>query len=373
MSLLKNAKKTEFKGVYIKSRDNDEIYIIRYTVENKTKTKIVGKKSDNMTTYLAYKIKLDYIGIEKLNAINKKKGIRDTKFDFLFLYEEFFNYRKPFLSMNTNKNYKSHYNKYFKNKFENQEVQSITKEELQKFINNLLESKRPATVEKIINTLKQFFNYLHDKGIISHNPARNLILPKYDNRKYFSLQKKEVKKLISYIMDIEDLQTKAVYMFLLHGRRISEVLTLKLININFNTGVYRVEADDMKAKKTKFWQLEKFQLNIISEYYYVNKKNIDIFLFENPKTKKPLTYTTFFKRHKILRNDLDLEDFTLHNFRHLVGFLMINGGYSLEVIAKVLGHGSIISTQRYSELKIQETTKAYSRTIKDYIIKKEVL
>lgn len=366
MSLLESAKKTEFSGVYEKTKNDDIIFIIRYTVNKKTTTKIVGKKSEKMTSFLAYKIKLDNISTAKLSYINKKNGIYQEPFDFIELYIEFYNYRKAFLAKNTNANYKSHLNKYFKYKYENVNVQAITKNDLQLYINSLLEVKRPSTVEKIVITLRQFYKYLIDKGIVTYNPADRIILPRYDNKKYFSLPKKDVKKLIEYIINIKSLKEKAIYAFLLHGRRINEILTIKITNINFTTGVYKIESEQSKINKSQFWKLEKFQLDIVTEYLKTTQSNQN-YLFENNNTKKQLSYTTIWRRHKILRDSLEMPNFTLHMFRHTIGFLLINDGYSLEVIARVLGHTNIVSTQRYSEMKIDTATKAYSKLLKSYI------
>ena len=367
MSLLKNAIKTDYKGVYQKTIKDNIHYIIRFTVDNKTKTKLVGTEADKMTPFLAYKIKLEQIAMLNLNNINIKQGIKHSQYEFLYLFEQFYNYRKPFLANNTNQNYKSHMSQYFEQKFKNVDIQTLTKNDLQKYINSLLEIKRPATVDKIKNTLNQFYKYLIDNGITSYNPASNLILPKYDNKRYFQLSKKDVKRLIDYIMNLKDPRTKAIYMFLLHGRRISEVLTLQINNINFSTGVYKLDSVDAKMKKTKFWELEPFQLEHISKYYNEIKSNHKQYLFENTNTKKPITYTTFYRQHDKLKKDLELDNFSLHYFRHLVGNLMINGGFNLEVIARVLGHASIVSTQRYSELKLDVAKKSYSKMIKEYI------
>jgi len=366
LSLLKNAKKTEYSGVYTKEQNNDTLFIVRFSVNKKTVTKIVGKMSEKMTSFMAYKIKLDNILSLKLSIVNKNNGIEEEPFDFIFLFRQFYDYRKPFLAKNTNANYKSHLNKYFISKFENINVQAITKHELQLYINTLLEIKRPATVEKIVITLRQFYKYLIDKGIVSYNPAENIMLPKYDNKKYFSLPKKDVRKLINYILKMKSPREKAIYAFLLHGRRINETLSIKISNINFTTGIYKLESSDSKIKKTKFWKLEQFQLDIIYNYYKTISSN-QVYLFENKKTKKPMTYTTIWRVHKDLREELNMPDFTLHMFRHTIGFLLINGGYSLEVIARVLGHTNIVSTQRYSEMKIDVATKAYSKLMNSYI------
>lgn len=368
LSLLEDAKITDYKGVYYKEIDNDICYIIRFTVDGKTKTKIIGRESEKITPFLAFKIKLDQIASLQLENSNKKKGITVSQYDFLNLYMEFFKHRKPYLSANTNKNYKSHYSKYFKYRFETTQVQMITKKELQEYINGLLEIKRPATVEKIKNTLNQFFKYLTEMGIVSYNPASSLILPKYDNKKYFTLPKKDVKRLFHYILTLDCLKTKAIYMFLIHGRRITETLSLKVRNIDFKSGLYKLESNDVKTRKVKFWKLEPFQREIVNDYFksFIGEKE-PIYLFENSRLKRPIQYTTFHKRHRWLRDDLELHDFTLHKFRHLLGFLMINEGLPLEVIAKVLGHSSIVSTQRYSEMKIDVATKSYRKIIKQFL------
>ena len=58
---------------------------------------------------------------------------------------------------------------------------------------------------------------------------------------------------------------------------------------------------------------------------------------------------------------------TIHDFRHLIGYLGINQGYNLEVIGGILGHSNIISTQRYSFLKVTEVQKAYKSLFKKYL------
>ena len=58
-----------------------------------------------------------------------------------------------------------------------------------------------------------------------------------------------------------------------------------------------------------------------------------------------------------------MPDFNIHAIRHMVAFLIVNNGYSLEVTAKVLGHQSISSTSRYAVLEMKQAKNAYSQTI----------
>ncbi len=189
-------------------------------------------------------------------------------------------------------------------------------------------------------------------------------MPKFDNKKYFSLPKKEVAKLVEYIMGLDSQFYKTLYMFLLHGRRINEVLTLKYSNIDFINKTYTIGYTLSKNRKNQVFPLEDWQIVEIRKLQMVNPENI--YLFQNIKTKQPITYTTVFRFHKKLRTNLELPTLTLHSFRHLVGFLMINSGYSLEVTAKVLGHQNIQSTQRYANLKMDLSKQAYSKTFSSF-------
>jgi len=50
----------------------------------------------------------------------------------------------------------------------------------------------------------------------------------------------------------------------------------------------------------------------------------------------------------------------LHDIRHLIGFVSINSGYSLEQISSVLGHTSTATTKRYSHMKIDNAKQILS-------------
>lgn len=43
----------------------------------------------------------------------------------------------------------------------------------------------------------------------------------------------------------------------------------------------------------------------------------------------------------------------IHDFRHLLGFTLVNNNVSIESISKALGHSKITTTQRYSNQKEQ--------------------
>ena len=57
----------------------------------------------------------------------------------------------------------------------------------------------------------------------------------------------------------------------------------------------------------------------------------------------------------------------LHDIRHLIGFMGVNSGYSLEQIGLVLGHTSTATTKRYSNMK-SDSAKAVLSNMFDRFI-----
>ena len=71
---------------------------------------------------------------------------------------------------------------------------------------------------------------------------------------------------------------------------------------------------------------------------------------ENKKTLKK--YAKFpAAPWKRLKEKCEITDMKLHDFRHLLGFTLVNNGVSLENISRALGHSKIATTQMYSNQK----------------------
>lgn len=358
-SLLSLTLKTNYPGIYKKETKKGLVFIARYTIDKKTRTQIIGYEKDGLTEYEAYKIKLNIVSSIQLNVATSKEKI--SLFLIPKLYKDFMDYRKPLLAKNTRDNYMSIYNQYISKDFEDKDIRNITYNDLQNYINKLLSYRRPATVDKIVSSFRKFYKYLQDEGIYKYNPASKLIMPKYDNKKYFTISKNELNKIISYVKNIDSILYKTFYLILFQGRRIDEVRTLKWTNIDFKNKIYYLDYDRTKTKKNQYYYLESFQIEHLLKLRNLNPDSIHV--FENPKTKQPITYTSFFRVHKKLRIDLNLPEYSIHSIRHTVAHEIVNNGYSLEIVAKLLGHADIKTSSRYAVLDMNKAKSAYGKTI----------
>jgi integrase len=89
---------------------------------------------------------------------------------------------------------------------------------------------------------------------------------------------------------------------------------------------------------------------------------------KNPDGKLPLTWSTLNNRLQRWLTDCDIRDaagqrvkVTAHPFRHTVGTRMINNEVSLDVVQRMLDHGSPEMTARYATIKDQTLRREWER------------
>ena len=72
------------------------------------------------------------------------------------------------------------------------------------------------------------------------------------------------------------------------------------------------------------------------------------YLFPNPKTGLP--FVSVYYSWNTLRRSAGLGHVRMHDLRHTFASLLVNGGASLFMVQKALGHSSPTMTQRYAHL-----------------------
>ena len=166
----------------------------------------------------------------------------------------------------------------------------ITYENIQEYLFQLSKKKfSERTQARWISSIKAFFKYLLDDEVRSDNPATLLEGPKLGLYLPDTLSFDDVDKIINAIDVSNDLGKRNKCMIeVLYGcgLRVSELIDLKISNINFKELYLKVEG---KGDKTRYVPLAKFTAKLIKEYisevrskYKINKKCEDI-LFLNSR------------------------------------------------------------------------------------------
>ena len=181
------------------------------------------------------------------------------------------------------------------------------------------------------------------------NPVMNTVIPRFNNEKTIDITDEQAKELMSQIYSYEVPVIRSVLVWLTHGRRAGEVRHLKWENIDLQNNTYTIIAENNKARKSMRYTLTKTQREALPES---DIKEGYVFTAFNDKTKA-LNEGTLRPHWLEVVKRANIDNFRLHDLRHLIGGQLVSAGHSLEQIASVLGHTTTAVTQRYS--KVRET------------------
>lgn len=206
-----------------------------------------------------------------------------------------------------------------------------------------------STINKYLMCLSAVLTYaVKELELLEYNPVSKVgTVTKPDGRERF-LSMKEIPKLIKACKEHSDYLYVFVLIALSTGARYSEVLNLKLVNIDFENK--QVAFLKTKNKKARGVPIDESIIRIIKNY--IEQNNIEEYLFWNKKTGK-LYYIRGLLQNVI--KEIGLKDFHIHDIRHTTAsYIAMNGGSLLD-IAEILGHKSLVMARRYSHLTQQHT------------------
>jgi site-specific recombinase XerD len=236
---------------------------------------------------------------------------------------------------------------------EKNDARDVVKEDIGSFINKLLqENYTKKSASRKLNSIRTFFRYLKNEGIINQNPSLDVLHPKYNLAPPRILSEMEYRALRDATK--EDARTYALVELLLQtGIKIGELVNLRLGDIK-NDSLYVRPYGKCKDREVP---LNKAVKKAVSAYLKAREKinTASDFLFVT-RTGKPILIRNV--RQAIMRyfNEVGINNATVNDLRNTFIAHQLMNGASLEYIAKVVGHRRLSSTERYLSL-IKEVNK----------------
>ncbi len=237
----------------------------------------------------------------------------------------------------------------------------ITFEHIQEFLFQFSKKKfSERTQARWVSSIKAFFKYLQDDELRSDNPAALVEGPKLGLYLPDTLSYEDVERIIKAIDVSTDLGKRNQCMIeVLYGcgLRVSELIDLKISNINFKELYLKVEG---KGDKTRFVPLALYTAQLIREYidtvrskYKINKKCEDI-LFLNSRGSAMSRVIVFIIITALTATAGISKKISPHPFRPSFATHLLQNGADLRYIQEMLGHSSITTTEIYTHLKNDE-------------------
>ena len=279
-------------------------------------------------------------------------------------YEKFleFLFYERNISINSLDCYKDDLNQFFHviNKKDACELNSM---DIEKFIKYLsLNNKTTSTIIRRVGTVKQFYLFLQKEKIIE-NDSSIIILPRLNYHLPNVLSLEEVERLFEQpsLSKYDGLRDRAMLELMYSsGMRVSELLNLKLKQINIELGVIKVLG---KGNKERNVPVGDFAKEYLLNYLYNGRSKFDIhksqYVFLN-RQGMPISRQYFWKKIKEYARMAGIDsNVSPHTLRHSFATHLLEGGSSLRMVQEILGHSNISTTQIYTHVSSKRILSAY--------------
>ena len=220
----------------------------------------------------------------------------------------------------------------------------------------------PKSINCILTGLRKFYDFLYyEEKIKIINPVK----PEYRQREPKPiprfLRDKEIEILVDSIKSKRD---RAMFMLMLRcGLRVGEVAKLTLRAIDFERR--RIFVFNGKGPKDRIVYFSNDTYEAIQDYLKVRPSTRvkRLFLVEKGIHKgKPLSLRGIQKRIEYYAKKAELT-VSCHRLRHTMATQLLNADAMLVSVQELLGHNSIISTQRYCKVSNEKVRRDYFKAM----------
>lgn len=235
---------------------------------------------------------------------------------------------------------------------EKNDIRDVKKDDIEGFINKLIaENYTKKSASRKLNSIRTFFRFLKNEGVIEQNPSLDISHPKYTQTPPRILSKLEYRALRD--LGKEDQRTYALIEVLLQtGIKIGELAELRLNDLKESSLFIRAygknnerEVPLNKAAKKSLDDYLKSRANVQDDHVFITR------------TGHPLLIRNIRQIIDRCFQEVGIEHATVNDLRNtFIAHQLINGA-SLEYIAKVVGHKRLSSTERFLNLVKEETER----------------
>ena len=232
--------------------------------------------------------------------------------------------------------------------------QQVSGKNINEFISNLFNSGlKSSSINRKISSIKHFYLFLSKKKIIKFSPADEIETPKQEKYLPISMSEDEVERLLSSPNSnriIERRDKAMIEILYATGMRISELVNLKLTDVDFNRSVLKVFGKGSKERLVPYGEKAADALDI----YLRDRKRSDsknVFLSSRGSQ---ITRGAFWQRIKIYIKRENLKSsISPHTLRHAFATHLLNRGADLRSVQILLGHSDLSTTQIYTHIAKQ--------------------
>lgn len=245
------------------------------------------------------------------------------------------------------------------------DLKSLEREDLTIFMRYLNEGGlEPRSIARALVTVRSLFKFLLLDGHLKRDPSANLETPKSWQSLPKFLISEEVESLLNSpdVSTITGVRDKAMLEVLYaSGVRVSELVTLKLSDVNVDLGVLVTLG---KGSKERTVPMGQSAVRWLRRYLSVRQKllgkNISSFLFLTRRGQQ-ISRQAFWKLIVNYGEKAGIGHITPHLLRHSFATHLLENGADLRSVQMMLGHSDISTTQIYTHITNERLKEIYRK------------
>lgn len=226
----------------------------------------------------------------------------------------------------------------------------MTEDDVKLYISEKLSESASSSIILFLSAIKYAYLNLLKKDITA-----GIKRPRKEKRLPTVLTKEEIRKLLN-VLDTKKSKLIVSLMYAC-GMRVSEILNLKIDDLNFEEGTGNIRQG--KGKKDRIFNIPKTLANELKAHIESQGKKKEEFLFSGPNGRLSSRNIQKIVSNGAKRAGIKKEVHP-HTLRHSFATHLIENNIDIRKIQELLGHSDLSTTQIYTHISREELKKIKS-------------
>jgi len=233
--------------------------------------------------------------------------------------------------------------------------------------------KKKTSIARKLASVRAFYKFLAKDHVLAANPAATVSTPKLDKTLPRIMTEEEMNSVLDRMAEAVPagdpiLRRDRAILELLYasGLRVSELVGLELRSVNFGDNMLLVRGKGRKERIVPFGSKARKALDDylpVRERILMDAKNrSETALFVNLQGERLTTRSVDRFVKKYVRTYGPNVKVSPHSLRHAFASHLLTEGADLRSIQEMLGHRSLSTTQKYTQVSIKQLMEVYDKT-----------
>jgi len=214
---------------------------------------------------------------------------------------------------------------------------------------------RPRSTARQLSSFRRFFRYLVREGQLREDPTAQIAMPKVGRSLPRSLTEEEVEALLAAPAVGDPLGHRdrtMLEVLYATGLRVSELVNLKLAQVNLNQGVLRIVG---KGDRERMIPLGEEAMQWLQQFLQGPRVEILLerqtdYLFPTRRGDRMTRQAFWHIIKRYAKKASVARELSPHTLRHAFATHLLNHGADLRVVQMLLGHSDLSTTQIYTHV-----------------------